>query len=173
MRLLKPLFIGVLGLTFVVLFISFFLSSTIRISRATIIECKPSKARDTVQDFSSWTRWNPFLSDSIASNIVNSESKLSWKYGTGPENSATLLSQKSDSLVYDFKLQGNSNSQMGFVFSRFQNDSTKTQAEWWIIEKLHWYPWEKFYGIFADRLRGPVLDTGLSRLKEHLEQRAF
>ena len=170
MRLLKPLLIGFIGLALVVQFISFFLPSKVRISRAALIECKTSKAFNFVQDFSTWPKWNPFLSDSSASSTIESPQKLNWKYSNGPANSATLIRSTSDSLIYIFELQGNPPSEMGFRLAPFQTDSTKTQAEWWIIEKLNWYPWEKFYGIFADRLRGPLLDSGLARLKDHLEK---
>jgi hypothetical protein len=42
-------------------------------------------------------------------------------------------------------------------------------VEWWIVEKTGWLPWNKFYGIFADKLKGPVLEKGLDQLKTVLK----
>jgi hypothetical protein len=40
---------------------------------------------------------------------------------------------------------------------------------WFIIEKMKWYPWEKFYGMMAAEMKGPLMQSSLERLKMKLE----
>ena len=47
---------------------------------------------------------------------------------------------------------------------------TGTQVEWKSVVKLKWYPWEKMYGIFVDKLTGPGYEAALNGLKNYLEQ---
>ena len=39
------------------------------------------------------------------------------------------------------------------------------RVEWRAVNKLQWYPWEKFYGIFIDKLTGSSYETGLQGFK--------
>ncbi len=38
------------------------------------------------------------------------------------------------------------------------------------IEDLKWYPWEKFYGIMAGDMKGPLLQGSLDRLRDQLHE---
>jgi hypothetical protein len=44
--------------------------------------------------------------------------------------------------------------------------SNDVQVEWRVLTKLKWYPWEKFSGIFIDKMTGPGYETALNNLKE-------
>jgi hypothetical protein len=37
---------------------------------------------------------------------------------------------------------------------------------WYIIENLKWYPWEKFYGMMASDMKGPLMQESLRRLND-------
>jgi hypothetical protein len=50
-------------------------------------------------------------------------------------------------------------------------DSSAMQVEWRVLTKLKWYPWEKFYGIFIDKLTGPGYEVALNNLKELAENK--
>ena len=43
------------------------------------------------------------------------------------------------------------------------------QVKWQSTSKLKWYPWEKFYGIFIDKLSGPGYEAALEGLKKYVE----
>jgi hypothetical protein len=171
MKFLKQLLIGLIGLSLVVIAISSFLPSTVRISRGIFIHANPTEVFSTVKDLSTWKDWNPILQDSSVKYSRTGAGELQWQYGNGSTNTVTILQNKGDTIFVNFKLGSGKDFQSGFAFHAFQNDSLKTQADWWIIEKLKWYPWQKFYGIFADRLKGPSLDSGLTRLKQYIETR--
>ena len=43
------------------------------------------------------------------------------------------------------------------------------EVEWKALTKLHWYPWDKFYGIFVDRMTGNNYEDALNHLKDFIE----
>jgi hypothetical protein len=43
-------------------------------------------------------------------------------------------------------------------------------VEWRSLTRLHWYPWEKFYAIFMDKITGPGYEAALNGLKEIVEK---
>jgi hypothetical protein len=55
------------------------------------------------------------------------------------------------------------------VEKREQSDST--QVVWYIIEELKWYPWEKFYGMMAADMKGPLMEASLALLKTEVQGR--
>ncbi len=169
MKFLKQLLIGFIGLSLVIVVISSFLPSTVRISRGIFIHGSPAEVAAVVNDLSTWKDWNPILQDSSVKFSRTGAGELQWQNGNGIMNTMTVTQKNGDTIFVNFKLASGKNFQSGFAFHAFQNDSLNTQADWWIIEKLKWYPWQKFYGIFADRLKGPSLDSGLARLKEYVE----
>ena len=48
-------------------------------------------------------------------------------------------------------------------------DSNQVQVEWRSLTKLKWSPWEKFYGIFVEKLTGPGYEAALNSLKSYTE----
>ena len=57
-------------------------------------------------------------------------------------------------------------------FAVQQNGTDSVQVVWYVIEDLKWYPWEKFYGIMAGDMKGPLLQGSLDKLKEILHAEA-
>jgi len=49
------------------------------------------------------------------------------------------------------------------------SDSGRVQAEWSVLVRLKWYPWEKFYGIFIEKISGQGYEDALSSLKAYVE----
>ena len=51
------------------------------------------------------------------------------------------------------------------------NAGSEIQVEWRVLTKLKWYPWEKFYGIFIDKITGPGYELALNNLKDLAEKK--
>ncbi len=45
------------------------------------------------------------------------------------------------------------------------------QVVWFLIEDLKWYPWEKFYGMMAADMKGPLMQESLDRLKYYMRSK--
>ena len=43
------------------------------------------------------------------------------------------------------------------------------QVQWTAVIKLKWYPWEKFAGIFIEKMTGSGYELTLESLKKYLE----
>ena len=43
------------------------------------------------------------------------------------------------------------------------------QVQWTSITKLKWYPWEKFSGIFIEKMSGSGYEAALASLKTYVE----
>jgi L-rhamnose isomerase len=54
-------------------------------------------------------------------------------------------------------------------FSVEKREADSVQVVWYIIEDLKWYPWEKFYGMMAEKMKGPLMQQSLDDLKAYLE----
>jgi tetratricopeptide (TPR) repeat protein len=70
-------------------------------------------------------------------------------------------------IVTTMTLGNNRPIESGFSVEKRQADSV--QVVWFIIEKLKWYPWEKFYGMVAADMKGPVMDSSLQLLKVQVQ----
>ena len=71
------------------------------------------------------------------------------------------------------------NSKFVSVFITFTNNKivvtdipsmNQVKADWIATTHLHWYPWEKFYAIFIDKLTGPGYEAALQGLKTYTEK---
>ena len=65
-----------------------------------------------------------------------------------------LISADSTSIKFLLQAEGENDIDNDIVITRYPSQQS-VQVEWRAITKLHWYPWEKFYGIFIDKLTGP------------------
>ena len=81
-----------------------------------------------------------------------------------------LLIIAADSTIVKFILQSPGENEIENAISFTPITASKEiRVEWRALTKLHWYPWEKFYAIFLDKITGPGYDTALKGLKDFIE----
>jgi hypothetical protein len=173
MRLIKAFLTGAIGLFIVMTLLSLLIPSRVKVSRTTLINnTTTAKVLDQVAILSNWKNWHPvFKSNDTKINLIpgagaaNTAAEI--VYGT---KSVKLLVTAADSNAVKFTLQspGESDIENEIFISPIQNQAN-VQVEWRALNKLKWYPWEKFYGIFIDKLTGPGYDEALKGLKDYLE----
>jgi uncharacterized protein (UPF0248 family) len=174
MRLIKAFLVGAIGLFIVITLLSLLIPSTVKVSRTTLINNTTSaKVLDQVVNLSNWKNWHPVFKNSDTKinipDAVSGGNSAEIRYG---DKSAKLLISASDSNTVKFTLQspGENDIQNEILISPIPNQSN-VQVEWRALNQLKWYPWEKFYGIFIDKLTGPGYDAALKDLKDYLETR--
>ena len=59
----------------------------------------------------------------------------------------------------------------GFSVEKRNPSEDSVQVVWYIVEELKWYPWEKFYGMMAADMKGPLMDASLQLLKTQVQGR--
>jgi len=143
------------------------------VSRTTLINnTSKAKVLEQVATLPNWKNWHPIFKSGDVKIIYHSSTpdtgyQAEILYGA---KSARIILTYSDSNLIKFTLQsqGETDIQNEVLVSTIPAQPN-VQVEWRALNKLKWYPWEKFYGIFIDKLTGPGYDQALAGLKDYLE----
>jgi hypothetical protein len=173
MRFVKMFLAGLMGLFIFITLLSLLIPAHPKVSRTVIVNTgKNEKIFAQVADLNNWKNWQPlFLSDDakVLFGKIN-------KGGDGAcdiiyNNKTTHLKiLKTDSSSVTFSLQAaGENDITNQIFISSMQPLQQTRVDWVATTHLHWYPWEKFYAIFIDKLTGPGYEASLNSLKQFVE----
>lgn len=177
MRLIKMFLFVLLGLFGVVTIIGLFIPSSVKISRGVIINADSSLLYKELSDVKNWNQWLPWItSDSGAivqlSAVTNQPGSFFRWQGVKYKSAGTITIKEinQDEILLLHQIKDMNDAMGGFRVRRTGANSEVTEVLWYMEYKLRWYPWERFYGIFLDRIIGPTFDKGLEQLKNYAEQ---
>jgi hypothetical protein len=167
-RWIKPVIIGMAGLFIVMLGFSLILPDHVMTSKWVMVKADQQTIIQEIKNLENWKSWNLLLKD--AQNVQVSDSTLNWTSlnGKGSHLRVDTVNDKGVSTTLSFN-QGRPFISGFSVEKREQSDST--QVVWYIIEELKWYPWEKFYGMMAADMKGPLMEASLALLKTEVQGR--
>jgi hypothetical protein len=167
-RWIKPVIIGLAGLFIVMLGFSLVLPDHVMTSKWVMVKADQQTIIQEIKNLENWKSWNLLLKD--AQNVQVSDSTLNWTSlnGKGIHLRVDTVNDKGVSTTLSFN-QGRPFISGFSVEKREQSDST--QVVWYIIEELKWYPWEKFYGMMAADMKGPLMEASLALLKTEVQGR--
>ena len=175
MRLIKAIFVGAISLFIIVTLFSLLIPARVMVSRATVIN--NVNAADVYRQLAileNWKNWHPIFT--IGAAKLNRQPSTDdtqdsvWHIIHGQQDILlNLQSHDSTSVKFLLQVAGENDIQNDIVITPLQGQSN-VQVEWRAITRLHWYPWEKFYGIFIDQLSGPGYEASLKSLKTFLEK---
>jgi hypothetical protein len=170
LRLLKALLVGLTGLFIVITLFSLIIPSTVRVSRATVItNVSPAEVYRQVADLKNWKNWHPvFKTDSAVVTFTDTSNKACDIEYNGSTTHLSIVSLEPAAIKLDLRSK-KQNEILVEVHLTNLPDQQSVQVEWRALNRLSWYPWEKFYGIFLDKLSGPGYEAALTGLKEFLE----
>jgi len=166
-RIYKPLIIGICGLIGVMLLISLILPGQVMTSKWIKVSQDKDSVINVISDLNSWKEWNSLLKG--AEEITVKDSLLNWKYSNGNENTIRLESVQPNGVSAPITFNNGKFINSGFSVEKREADSV--QVVWYVIEELKWYPWEKFYGMMAADMKGPLMQKSLDDLKVYLNRR--
>ena len=159
-----------IGLALVILAISSLLPNSVMNSRWVKVGVPKEQVSHTLRDLNSWSTWNLLLTEAsdikISPANASKGSTLTWKDPRGTSHGITVMADNDSGLVTRLTMGSGRPMESGFAIQ--QNGADSIQIVWYVIEDLKWYPWEKFYGIMAGDMKGPVLQGSLDKLKEVL-----
>lgn len=172
MRLFKGFIIVLAGLFIFVTILSLFIPSTLVVTRAVVIHAPADKVFAQVSDLQNWKHWQPvFINDSAAISFDKDaqgvSSSCSWE-SKGKKNTMLITGRKANSLTATLSREGE-NDVLNTISILPLPDNNQVQAEWSVLVKLKWYPWEKFYGIFIEKISGQGYEDALNSLKTYTE----
>lgn len=174
MRFIKAFLFGVTGLFIIITLLSLLITSNVRVARSTVIKNTIiDKPYQQIADLKNWKNWHPMFKTGVATisfgNIsVGKNAACNIVYNN---KTTHLLITDTDSSSVKFILQspGENDIENTISFTPITS-SSEIRVEWIALTKLHWYPWEKFYAIFLDKITGPGYDTALNGLKDFIEK---
>ena len=168
MKSLKGFFIVILGLFIMVTLISLLIPSTIRVTRGVVVRAPAAKVLEQLSDVNNWKNWHPVLrSDSIQYLKSTKANSLEWE-SNGKTNTFSITSATANEIQATLDREGELPVQNVLAILPLP-DSSAVQVEWRALIRLKWYPWEKFYGIFVEKITGPGYEDALNSLKAYME----
>lgn len=175
MRILKHLGILLAGLSVVLTVFSLLMPSRVMTSRWVHSASDTALLLETIRDLQGWKNWNLLL-DGAADLQATPPSvpgaaggTIAWKDAGGGSNRILVTQSSSSGIVTELRFGDERSIESGFSVESRRPDSV--QVVWYIIENLRWYPWEKFYGMMASDMKGPLMQESLYRLKAEADRR--
>lgn len=173
MRFIKPVLIGFTGLSLVLIAITSLMPGAVTTSKWVMVHGETAPVLAEIRDLRKWPEWNGLLTGvndftvNLKSGEADTGSTLSWTDQRGGKNTLIITENNEKGIVTTMYMGDNKPLESGFSIEKRQADSV--QVLWFIIEKLKWYPWEKFYGMMAGDMKGPLMQQSLDKLKARLE----
>lgn len=174
MRVLKAFLVLGIGLFCVITLFSLLIPSRVRVSRAVLINnTSVAEVNRQIANFENWKNWHPIFTVDFAKIIANPSASNGKKAGSiirhrGKDVKLTLLENSTANTRFLLQSSGENDIDNDVVLTDYPGQHA-VQVEWRSITRLHWYPWEKFYGIFLDKLTGPGYEAALNGLKSFME----
>ncbi len=173
MKQLRGFIFVIIGLFIVVTLVSLLMPSRVMTVRSVVVHAESDSIISELNDLQKWKHWHPlFLNDSSEITISNPSAGVNafaiWNTN-GKQNKLLITEAAANHIKASLQRVGE-NDIASIISINPVNDSTALQLEWRVLTTLKWYPWEKFYGIFIDKLSGPGYEQALNNLKELVEK---
>lgn len=164
-RVVKPLLVVVLGLFLVMTAVSVFMPSQVMTSKWVQVANHQDSVIKVLSDLHSWPEWNGLLKG--ANNVSVSDRSIEWPGSTGKKNTIRLEAVTAKGISTPISIAEEPFMKSGFSVEKRSADSV--QVVWFLIEDLKWYPWEKFYGMMAADMKGPLMQESLDKFKNYIQ----
>jgi len=165
LRIIKLGFISLIVFSLIITGFSLFIPSHIRISKAIDINAPQDSVMNQLANAANWKKWYPgadtsafFIEDGAIKGIQTTES------------AGLIITGTTDSTVTAV-ITGNNTKKGESGWNLFDAGRPNTvTVQWYMDFHLRWYPWEKFSSLLLEKRYGPVMETGLDKLKNLLEK---
>jgi hypothetical protein len=160
------------GLFILMTLISLLIPSRIVLVSATTLKADSMQLYEEVSDLQKWKRWHPvFKADSANINFSTPSNKINayaeWET-KGKKNRIVIISKVYPTVEIALQREGE-NDVRNILTILPVYEQGNMQVQWQSITTLKWYPWEKFSGIFIEKMAGSSNDLALESLKAFLE----
>lgn len=168
-RWIKPVIIGLAGLFIVMLGFSLLLPDHVMTSKWVKVSANRDSVILELRNLGNWESWNLLVKD--GQQILATDSSLEWVTQNGNRNSLHVDTVNEKGVATSLRLNQGRSMLSGFSVEQRDPAVDSVQVVWYIIEELKWYPWEKFYGMMAADMKGPLMDSSLQLLKSEIQGR--
>ena len=162
--ILATLFVGVTLL-------SLLIPSKVMTVSAAVINAPQANIIDQVADLKNWKNWHPVFKNDSAATVSNPSKGVNafieWTT-SGKKNKLVITESTPQSVRFLLQRPGEKDVENSILVLPVENQMG-LQVEWRVLTRLKWYPWEKFAGIFIEKMIGPANNESLDNLKKYLE----
>lgn len=172
MRLFKGFFIVLAGLFIFITILSLFIPSKLMVTRAVVINARADKVLNEISNLQNWKHWQPvFINDAANIKFDTAENGISYscEWNSKNKKNKMLITDVKNNTVTAILSRKGENDVLNTIRILPLTDSNQVQTEWSVLIKLKWYPWEKFYGIFIEKVSGQGYEDALNSLKRYAE----
>ena len=172
MRLIKGFLLALAGLFIMITLLSLLIPSKVTVSRGVEMNAAAKKIFAEISVLKKWKHWHPvFKNDSLkitySPDSTGLNSFCEWET-KGKKNKLVITAQTDNEITIALQREGENEVTNTISILPLQNNNN-VQVEWKALTKLKWYPWEKFYGIFIEKVTGQGYEDALNSLKEYIE----
>ena len=163
-------FIIFLVVVFIFIFLaSLLLPSKVTITKSVLINAPIEKVQNQLTHFDQWKNWYPAFKNEDVTVIKNPSKTNSviLKNNKGKNIDLTLVQAKPYAIDVDLRSSPSKKVSYEFIITRKANN--KIQLRWNINAELGWYPWNRIWGIFLDKVSGSQYELALKNLKKVVE----
>ncbi|MBS0032197.1 SRPBCC family protein [Chitinophaga sp. 22321] len=174
MRFVKLLLISVIIFGVVVFLTSLLFPSTAVVERTGVIQAPIDTVYAHIANLKAWDPWNPWTRPDTTATLVYSDPAIgtgAWYSWDGKENSGKVTILDSDpakGVHYLLDIKGVRPVNSGIELKPTR-DGKGTAIFWHMEIKLGMLPWWKLRGFVADRVYGPAMNNGLTKLSKICE----
>lgn len=145
------------------------LPSKVTITKSVLINASIEKVQNQLIHFDEWKNWYPAFKDEGVI-IIKDSSKANSVILKGRQGKSIGLTIV-QSMPYAIRVEVNSSSsaRMTYEFILTPEVNNKIQLTWNVNTQLGWYPWNRIWGIFLDKISGAQYESALANLKKTVE----
>lgn len=172
MRMIKGFLIAITGLFIMVTLVSLLIPSRVIVTRGEVVNGKSDKVFSEVLNFRNWVHWQPVFKEDPSVFRYSPDSNATGSFceweSNGKKNKLLITGIEPNRVRILLSRTGEINVE-NVISVLPLTDSNSVQVEWQALTKLKWYPWEKYYGIFIEKLTGFGYEESLKGLKSYVE----
>ena len=163
-------FIIFLLVVFIFIFlVSLLLPSKVTITKSVLINAPIEKVQNQLIHFDQWKNWYPAFKNEDVSVIKDSSKPNSviLRSRDGKSIDLTIVQSMPNAISVD--VHSSSSSKVAYEFILTPKINNEIQLTWNINTQLGWYPWNRIWGIFLDKVSGVQYESALADLKKTVE----
>jgi hypothetical protein len=172
MKLIKGAIFVLVGLFVMITLISLLIPNRIVTARAVTVQVDSVKLFGEISDLKNWKNWHPvFKSDStsLKFSAVTDQINSSAEWTQGSKIYKLIIVEKKYPFVkVNLQREGEKDIENILTLMPVQEQGNM-QVQWQAVVHLKWYPWEKFSGIFIEKMAGQGYEDALQSLKKSIE----
>ena len=172
MKVVKGALIVFIGLFIFLTLISLLIPSRIVTTRATTVQANSLKLYNEIANLKNWKHWHPvFMQDSAKMIFIESSTSINdfVEWSSNNKKNRILITEVTFPYIKLLLQRDGENDMENILTLQEVQEQGNLQVQWTSITKLKWYPWEKFSGIFIEKMSGQGYEAALASLKLYVE----